>query len=718
MNQKRKLIFIGIITIIALALIIIIGPCDKFTHGYFGEEIDIGQIAVEDMGETINLADENYTMSFVPLKDHMAGVEIYLVNQPKGNTGKLELTFMDDDGKVLDTVEVDLAKVKAASWYKVRTNAKFKKGNTYLLTFSTNGECLNIPYLQTVDPDYLPNETIEGNILLCYAYEQSTFTFQNRILISLFIVAIWIFLMSLFVSDNKKVWLKYVSCFLFMTLILSWNYMYNSMDNQNTSFSKFQNDSETLVTGPIYAEEDGEYFRTNAEKGYGLGRYFNLKGMLRDYESSYISDDNWLNGYSRNEAAIVVNSNSYSKEVAIAGNQIKLENGEVYQITSIDDNGTNIIIYLNSDKVLSYAKYGSLDNAIFLDAGGNELHKSLISSYRSQYGLQGKVFRHLARYMDDGEKITTLNLICCLASAVVFTLITFLISMKYNNLMALCFFFTFWLSPWIVNFARNLYWVEFTWFLPMAVGLFCAWKIDSRKCRIISYVATFAAIVGKCLCGYEYITVVMMGLISFLLADLINALVKKDNKKAKLIFRTTVIIGGIAIAGFMVAICIHALLKGDGSIMDGIKNIIKQDVLRRTYGADINSRNPADGREGYSIFASTWEVYCLYFHFNTEVITGITGNLFALVCIVPLLIFGYEFKIKKVDYQLLAMYLVFFVTSISWFILAKAHSYVHIHMNYVLWYFGFVQICFYIIINKIVVLIKGQKEIIKGNKNE
>jgi len=47
------------------------------------------------------------------------------------------------------------------------------------------------------------------------------------------------------------------------------------------------------------------------------------------------------------------------------------------------------------------------------------------------------------------------------------------------------------------------------------------------------------------------------------------------------------------------------------------------------------------------------------------------------------------------------MYVFFLLTSISWFYLAKSHSYIHHHMNYVMWYFGFVQICLYIIADKI-----------------
>ena len=264
--------------------------------------------------------------------------------------------------------------------------------------------------------------------------------------------------------------------------------------------------------------------------------------------------------------------------------------------------------------------------------------------------------------MEDDQTIATLYLICSIATAAVFVMIVCLISLKYNNILAGCFLITFCLSPWIVNFARNLYWVEFTWFIPMIIGLFCAWKINSRKCRIASYVLTVIAVTW-------------------------------------LLFRTIVIMGIMAIIGFAIAICIHAPLRSQGDLIAGIRDIFERDVLRRTAGADLND---FDVVYWDSFNASVWEVLCMYFHFSTEIITGIPGNLFPVLCIIPLCIFGYEAKSKKLNVELLAMYIVFFVTAVSWFCLAKSHSYIHIDNSYVLWYFGYVQICLYIIVNKIV----------------
>ena len=165
-----------------------------------------------------------------------------------------------------------------------------------------------------------------------------------------------------------------------------------------------------------------------------------------------------------------------------------------------------------------------------------------------------------------------------------------------------------------------------------------------------------------------------------------------------MVFKTIVIMGVLALAAFALAMCIHGYIRGQGNIIQGIKTIINEDALRRTVGGDYNI---SEEKYWESIGASLWESVKQYFHFSTEIITGVSGNLFPVLCLAPAVIFVWEYREKKVNLELLVMYVVFFLTTISWFVLAKSHSYVHTHMNYVLWYFGFVQICFYIILNKI-----------------
>ena len=696
--MKKKLIWVIMSLIICGLILLVFGPLDIFFHGFYPNEIDVGQIADIDKIGQIKVNDDNCSIVFSPQQDHFAGVELYLVNHFPKKDGIMTMLISDSNGKQIDDVKIDLSKVKDSSWYKVYVNASFKKGNQYIAKFIVSGTD-SIPSFMIVNHDYLGNESIVGDILISYAYGKSTFSFPEKVILSMLIIALLgIVLFYQIENERYRSVLKIVILFLVLTAGMTWNYMYNSFDNQNTSFTDFQADSETLATGPIIAERDGIYFRKKTEQGYGLGRYYNLKGVLRSYGLSYITNDNWLYGYSRTVPAIVVNSNTITKEIAVAGNSIQFRNGEEYQITEIVDDGANIVLNLNAERTLSQARNGSLDETMFFDTNHEQLDKSLITAYKSQYGLQGKVFRHMARYISEDEAILNLNLLCSLVTASVFVIIVFLLAVKYNLLFSVCFYATFLLSPWVVNFARNLYWVEFTWFIPMAVGLVCSLKINSANWRIGCYIAAFISIIGKCLCGYEYISTVMMGLVSFLVIDLLLALVKKDNQAVKLLFKTTIILGVVAIVGFMIAVCIHAPLKGNGSIKEGIKSIIENDVLRRTNGADLNDFDPIFWP---SMNASVWEVFCKYFHFPTEIITGVTGNMFPILCVIPIVIFIFDFKNRNTDYQNIFMYLFFLLTSISWFCLAKSHSYIHTHMNYVMWYFGFVQICFYVIVCKI-----------------
>ena len=140
---------------------------------------------------------------------------------------------------------------------------------------------------------------------------------------------------------------------------------------------------------------------------------------------------------------------------------------------------------------------------------------------------------------------------------------------------------------------------------------------------------------------------------------------------------------------------------------EGIKSIFIDDVLRRTTGADLNHYT-----EDYvvALGASVWETVCKYFHFNTQIITGIDGNLFPLLCIIPVLIFIIGLRRKSLDFEFVALYIVTFLTSVSWFVLAKSHSYVHTHINFVLWYMGYVQVCLYVIVDWIIDRIGVRRE--------
>ncbi len=595
------------VTVLLAAFLVLLGPMDWFTHG--GEGLvdfpEISWIPEEEFGEEILLAEgESFEFQFVPGQKNLSGVFYYLGAQDAVQ-GTLGVTVLDSSANILQTEAAAWEEIHAPGWNKITLQHNLKQGESYCLRITNEGSELPIRLL-TLDARYIPEENVSGRFPVRYCYDVPTFSSQEKILITMVTIALWLLYLAEAFSASKKRIQKAAICLL-LTTLLTWNGMYNLMDYGNTDFKTFQSDSEELVTGAIDAYQAGIY---SGQPGYAL----------------------WEHKPAADGAS-----------------------------------------------------------------------PGFFEPYESQYGLQGAVFAKLSKHIG----IEMMHLCCAFAFAVVGMLIVYLILQRYGRLLAGVFYGTLLLSPWTTNFARNLYWVEFTWFIPMAIGLICAWKIHSKRCRWLCYAAAFLALLIKSLCGYEYVSTIMMGLIQFLLVDLILALISREPKKAAVLFKAILGLGVAALTGFVIALMVHAYFKGSGDIVYGLECIYKVDVLRRTNGGNMLDY----GRDyANSLDSSIWFVLCRYFRWDTQIITGLDGNLFPLLCMIPLGIFWQDHQKGRLCVQDLLLYLVTFCAPLSWFVLAKAHSVVHPHMNFVLWNFGFVQICFYVILKKLTCLLAGRQK--------
>ncbi len=303
--------------------------------------------------------------------------------------------------------------------------------------------------------------------------------------------------------------------------------------------------------------------------------------------------------------------------------------------------------------------------------------------YKSQLGLQGWLFGFLGGYVP--HPIAALRLLNCALMAIVITLICVEIFKYYGLIFSIAFYLITFISARVTDFAPNLYWVEFTWFLPMLLGLICLNHPEKRRWI---YPLFFIAFFIKCACGYEFVTTVFLGGIMFLIAEWFRCK-KEDTLKKKELFRTILIIGILALLAFATAITLQAFLRGNGDLMDGFTNIYQKDVLRRTFG------NADDFAEVYadSLNATVLDVILKYLWFR------ITGKLALFFLLAALLVIIYRtIKEKKLPIKDLTLYMVTLVTCISWYVFGKSHSYIHTDLNNVMWYMGFMQTCAYIVI--------------------
>ena len=332
-----------------------------------------------------------------------------------------------------------------------------------------------------------------------------------------------------------------------------------------------------------------------------------------------------------------------------------------------------------------------------ISLNNDELKNITIEPYVSQVGLQGHIISFL--YNKLHLNVNTIKFILISLLSITLLYICKYLAIKFNKKISFIYYLVFLLSPWICAFARNLYWVEFTWFIPTLLGLILSTDYSKKK---IIIPLIFLSIFIKCLCGYEYITVIMLAMIMFMLYDL---LFEKNKEKKKEIFKTIFVVGIISLLGFACALLIHSYLRGNNNLIEGIKAIYKEDIERRAL--TFSAGSSFDGAILESIKTSPLTILKGYFFFSTNIITGIHDSLFGGLFKFGILVLIFNFILKrKGASKQLVLYLLSFITCISWFILASPHSYIHPHMNYVLWYFGFVQIMLYVIIDFIMHLIK------------
>jgi hypothetical protein len=312
------------------------------------------------------------------------------------------------------------------------------------------------------------------------------------------------------------------------------------------------------------------------------------------------------------------------------------------------------------------------------------------SPYKSQYGIQGPFFSSAYSWLklDTLSKLQFLNVALF---ALVVSVLSLLFSKVYNIRYAAIFFMVMVSSPWVIAFARNLYWMPVLWFLPAIFSTLC-YRARNTLSKYAYAVLVGVAVFVKSLAGYEYLSAITLFACSvFIVAPLFD----QSQKNVRSNIKFFVLAFAFCVLGFMCALLLHAGMRGD-SIAAGLQNIYEQDVKRRTYG----DPSTFDDVFKASLQSSPLDVLWSYIQrWNTSLALYVPGTALKWMMVFAVLGFIYSSITKRVLDAKHGLYLLLsFAASASWFVLAKGHSYIHTQLNYVLWYFGFVQALFYVCI--------------------
>jgi uncharacterized membrane protein YqaE (UPF0057 family) len=307
--------------------------------------------------------------------------------------------------------------------------------------------------------------------------------------------------------------------------------------------------------------------------------------------------------------------------------------------------------------------------------------------YRSQYGLHEVGYSALSRWLGLDTLLELQAIPAMLTAASVLLLFAAFLRM-YSAGFAILFLLTMVCAPLVLTMARNLYWSPFLLLLP---GLAAAGMQLSRSTRRRLWLlgAVWAAMLLKCLSNYEYITTVTL----FACAPPLLGPLFADPERGVPQYRWAAAVFAACVLAFLVAFLIHAGSRGDG-LLDGIRSIYMDDIARRTYGDPAAYR----GEAAESLRASPLDVLKIYlFDYPGKRTMIVPGKMFLAMIAFCVCGLGARFAIKDMLARRDAWtFVVSFAMPVSWYVLAKGHSYTQTHINFVLWYIGFMPALVYV----------------------
>jgi len=315
--------------------------------------------------------------------------------------------------------------------------------------------------------------------------------------------------------------------------------------------------------------------------------------------------------------------------------------------------------------------------------------------YNSQIGFQGMVYsfmdEHLLEWgISPKYRIEIYHALNSLLFALVISIILLILYFDIGFESVLLIFLSILLSKWNVYFAKNMYWMVAFMFLPFMVVLLSCHLEEQGKKIYFFMVSVFAMIfvMLKSSMGYEYISTILISTVT----PLVYYAVKNKWPKNLFIVRFSVL-GVLSLLGFIFALYLHVnqLQVSAGSTEEGVA-IIKERILARTQTTPESYLDtPYYDSQQASVFYVLYKFLLKEGSFRLKI-----PFLFWIILFAYISYKVYKEKavleIKSKDvliYKSLIITTWFsFIGSLSWFVLAKSHSYIH-NINYIVWHLPF-----------------------------
>lgn len=357
--------------------------------------------------------------------------------------------------------------------------------------------------------------------------------------------------------------------------------------------------------------------------------------------------------------------------------------GIVADVRSLDKHGAQLgEVYLPSmgDSVPDPQYLTAETYRILADPSDDQ--RVLFYPYRAQLGLQGSFYSWFSRRFGL-RSLKDLQWLPAGATAMAVSVLFLLFRRIFNLSFSCLFVASLALSPFFTAMARNIYWNPVLFFLPTLSA--CWMYLDRRpfaqSSALFMVVLTMFLKAGS---NYEFLSsVTVLASSVFLVGPFFSA-----NGKPKPDWVRALLVAAACILGFLAALLLHADARGAGSISEGLRLIFEQDISRRTFGDSARF----SGETAQSLDATVFSVLRLYFydkypHWREMLMPA---KLFLVLIGVAIAGLVHKGLTRHAMFQRdLYLFFVFLFVPVSWFVMAKGHSFTQTHINFVLWFIGF-----------------------------
>jgi hypothetical protein len=319
----------------------------------------------------------------------------------------------------------------------------------------------------------------------------------------------------------------------------------------------------------------------------------------------------------------------------------------------------------------------------------------------SHSGLQGSAFALLDRifgFLDPASRLSLFFTVTAALAAGAYASIVVLFQRELGAFSALLGLAAVLLSPWLTIFARNIYFsIWLSWLPAIAMGAILAHWRGRRGEGWWLALAAFLAFLVRFLSGYEFITErVALGAAPILYFSI------RDRVGLHTFLRRSAIAAGAATLALGLSLGILTLQIGQatGSTENALKHF-ELAIARRTHG-DPSLLPPVYAR---SLQASTSDVVRMYLDdsFDREagkkppplrwLLARSSRDLivctFAAALWIAARAFWLPLEYRSRALGLIGAAVITLAGVMAWLTIFKAHSFIHLHVNPILWHLGF-----------------------------